>query len=147
MQHTNTAKDLMTPDPQMIKPTATLKEAAQKMEQIGCGVLPVGEKDKVEGMITDRDIVLRAVAKGKDVNAEKVSDYMSSDKICCCEESDTLEDVGGKMRQHNVSRLLVKNQDGEVCGILTFGRILRRNESLEEISNVIECAVGEKRVA
>ncbi len=147
MYHNNTAKDLMTPDPQMIAPTATLKEAAQKMEKIDCGVLPVGEKGNVEGMITDRDIVLRAVAKGKDVNVEKVSDYMTADKICCCEESDTLEDAGGKMRQHNVSRLLVKDQSGEVCGILTFGRILRQNESIEEIGNVIECAVGEKRVA
>lgn len=147
MQQKNTVKDLMTANPELIAPSATLKEAAQMMEKIGCGVLPVGTNDKLEGIITDRDIVLRAVAKGKDVNSEKVSAHMTAGEPCCCAESDTPEQVGEMMRENRVSRVLVKDQSGKLCGIMTFGRIIRENENLQEIGNVIECAVGEKNAA
>jgi CBS domain-containing protein len=136
-------KSIMTSNLKCISPESTLREAAQMMESVDCGVLPVGSLEKPEGIITDRDIVMRAVAKGKDTNNEKVRDHMTKD-VCCCSENDTLEQAGSKMRKNKVNRLLVEDSSGRVCGILTFGRILREEDSVSEIGCVIECAVGEK---
>ncbi len=66
MQSHYKVKDLMTPDPVVIDPNASLKEAAEKMLLVGCGAMPVGTAELVVGFITDRDIAVRAVAGGKD---------------------------------------------------------------------------------
>lgn len=133
-------KELMTGDPVVVSPEASLKEAAAKMKSVDCGVLPVGTEDRLLGMITDRDIVIRAVAAGKDPAKEKVADYMTG-KVYSCSEEDYLEDAADKMREHGVSRLMVKNRQGRVRGILSFGCILRRNANAEEVANVVKHAV------
>jgi CBS domain-containing protein len=145
--HKTKVKDLMTSNIEIIPPDFTLKEAAQKMEQVSCGVLPVGTKDSLEGIITDRDIVLRAVAKGEDVNTAKVENYMTAEKLCYCSENDTAEDAAELMRKDRVNRLLVKDESGRLSGIITFGRIIREDDDLQEIANVIQNAVGEKKAA
>lgn len=134
-------KDLMTPHPQLISPDTTLQEAARKMKRLNCGVLPVGTKDKLEGIITDRDIVIRAVAKGGDISDEKVRVHMSKN-IYACSEDDTLREAADQMHQHKISRLVVKNQQGKTTGILTFGCILRKDTNVAEVSDVVEHAVG-----
>lgn len=133
-------RDLMTEEPVMIAPDASLKQAAEKMKSVDCGILPVGTKDKLIGIITDRDIVIRALSGGKDPSKEKVSDYMTG-KVHCCSEDDYLEDAADKMREHKVSRLVVKNRQGQATGILSFGGILRRNADADEVSNVVKHAV------
>ena len=138
MQNTK-VKELMTSDPVLITPDASLKEAAAKMEKVDCGVLPVGTKDKVEGIITDRDIVIRAIARGKDPAREKVKDYMTK-AVYACNEEDYLEDAADKMRDHKISRLVVKNKQGKVTGILSFGGILRKNADADEVANVVKHA-------
>lgn len=136
-------KELMKKNPVIIEKNSTLREAAEKMRSIDCGVLPVGTWEKLEGIITDRDIVIRAVASGTDIMSAKVSDYMTTE-LCFCNETDTLEQAAEKMCQHNVSRLIIQDQNGNPCGILTFGAILRKDRNLQEISKVVECAVGNK---
>jgi len=136
-------KDLMKAEPETISPDSSLQEAAQKMESVDCGVLPVGTRDKPEGIITDRDIVLRAVAKGKDVANEKVKDYMTKEAFFC-NEDDTLEQAATAMHENHVNRLLVKDSSGRMSGILSFGCILRKDEQLEDIHTVLECTVGKK---
>lgn len=136
-------KDLMTTDPIMIAPDATLQEAAQKMKAIDCGILPVGTRQSLQGVITDRDIVIRAVAAGKDIAHEKVSTYMTPD-ICYCSVQDSIEDAALKMSDNKVSRLLVQDEKQNICGVLTFGHILRHNDSQESLMGVIECATGRK---
>lgn len=138
MQNTK-VKELMTSDPVLITPDASLKDAAAKMENVDCGVLPVGTKDRLDGIITDRDIVIRAIAKGKDPAKEKVRDYMTG-KVYACNEEDYLEDAADKMREHKVSRLVVKNKQGKVTGILSFGGILRKNADADEVANVVKHA-------
>ncbi len=140
------ARELMECNVAFIASDATLEEAAQKMKQIDCGVLPVGSSEKIEGIITDRDIVLRAVAEGKNMAQERVRNYMTAD-VCVCSEEDQLKDAANLMRKRAINRLLVKDGDGNITGILTFGRILRDDNDLSEISDVIECAVGEKSKA
>lgn len=142
MQHTH-VKDLMKKDPVIISGSLTLEEAAQEMEMTNCGALPVGTHDRVEGIITDRDIVLRAVAKGKDASKEKVRDYMTLE-VCSVQEDDTPDRAAGVMRAKNINRVLVEDEEGRTSGILTFGRILRENDSMQEIATIIECAVGRK---
>lgn len=136
-------KELMTADPVIISADTTLMEAAQKMKMIECGVLPVGSWEKLEGIITDRDIVIRAVADGLDMASSKVRDFMTAEVFYCNEEA-TLAEAAEEMRRHKVSRLAVKDDSGKACGIITFGAILRKDDSLREIGNVVECAVGKK---
>ena len=138
MQNTK-VKDLMTENPAMINPESTLQEAAQKMQNVDCGVLPVGTENKLEGIITDRDIVIRAIAKGANPATEKVRAYMTG-TVYGCNEDDYLEDAADKMRDHAVSRLVVKNHVGKVTGVLSFGGILRKNANAEEVANVVKHA-------
>jgi CBS domain-containing protein len=140
--HTKT-KELMTPNPEIISPEATLAEAAQQMNETECGVLPVGIPNRLEGIITDRDIVIRAVSKGKNVNREKVKDFMTP-VLHYCNEEDTVEDAAGMMQKHRIARLVVKDRAGNITGILTFGRILRQEDDIDEIAEVIQCATGKK---
>jgi len=136
-------KDLMKSNPASISADSSLKEAAKKMESVDCGVLPVGTGDEPEGVITDRDIVLRAVAKGKDVTKEKVRDYMTS-QIVFCNEDDTLEKAAEAMHENHVNRVFVKDANGKMSGILSFGCILRKENQMEGIQKVLECTVGKK---
>lgn len=134
-------KDLMESQVVLIDPEATLQEAANKMKKVDCGFLPVGTDGALEGIITDRDIVIRAIAEGKNPSQEKVRDYMT-EEVCCCAESDTIEDAAGKMSEYEVSRLVVEDNDGNACGVLTFGRIIRENQNKEETSEIVERATG-----
>ncbi|QQG37451.1 MAG: CBS domain-containing protein [Micavibrio aeruginosavorus] len=129
----------MTDHPVLVTPKTTLKEAAAKMRDIDCGILPIGTEDKLKGIITDRDIVTRAVAKGKDISKELVKDYMT-EEVFSCNEHDTLEDAADKMRIHRVSRLVVKNKAGKVVGILSFGGILRKDADAGEVANIVKHA-------
>ena len=132
-------KELMETNLKLISPDATLAEAAQKMKECDCGFLPVGSKDKAEGIITDRDIVIRSVAEGKDPSKVKVRDCMT-DEVCCIRETDSLEDAAKKMSEKNVSRLVVRDKDDKISGVLTFGRILRTNDNKNETSSVVQSA-------
>lgn len=136
-------KELMTESPMIIAGDASLAEAAQKMKSVDCGVLPVGTWDTLEGIITDRDIVVRGVAEGADVITAQVRDYMT-EEVFYCNEEDTLAQAAEQMRKHDVSRLVVRDAGGQARGILTFGCILRKGKDIKEISNVVECAVGKK---
>lgn len=134
------AKDLMSEDIVFISPNATLREAGEKMRDVDCGILPVGTEDRIAGIITDRDIVIRAVARGKDVSKEQVRDYMTRDAFSC-HENDTLEEVADKMRTHQVSRLLVMDKAERTTGILSFGGILRKDENADEVARVVRHAL------
>lgn len=134
-------KELMTAHPELISPNATLQEAARKMAEVNCGALPVGTEKILKGIITDRDIMIRAIAKGKNPATEKVSSYMT-DHVYACNENDTLEAAAEKMHEHKVSRLVVRNRDGKAVGILSFGSILRNDASPKEVAGVVRHACG-----
>jgi CBS domain-containing protein len=131
----------MHPNPIFIQPHETLREAARKMKEADCGILPVGSKGALEGIITDRDIVIRAIGDGVDPSKEIVASCMS-EKTFSCNENDNLTDAAKMMRKNQVSRLVVKDSKGNISGILSFGSILRKDEDQEEISRVIATATG-----
>jgi CBS domain-containing protein len=95
---------VMSRDVKIITPEETLRDAAAAMKQLDAGALPVGEKDKLVGMITDRDIALRGVAEGKGPEA-KVRDVMSHE-VKYCFEDEEVEHVAENMAELQVRRLV-----------------------------------------
>jgi len=130
------AKHIMWPEPPLIQPDTTLKDAAKKMTDINSGVLPVGKDGKIEGIITDRDIVVRAISQGKDPAREIVSDFMTV-KPYSCKENDPVRDAAELMKRKNVSRLVVMDAQGKFSGILAFGHIFRNEANAEEATDII----------
>jgi CBS domain-containing protein len=131
--------ELMTPDVELVKPGDTLHTAAKMMADLDTGALPVGENDRLVGMITDRDITVRAVAEGRDPEKTMVRDAMSSGIRFCFEDEDS-EDVARKMGQWRVRRLPVLNKDKRLVGIVSLGDLAiggaedEGKEALKQIS-------------
>ena len=114
-------KDVMTRGAECVRPDDTLQAAAQKMKALDVGPLPVcGENDRLVGMLTDRDIVLRAVAEGLDARTAKVRDAMT-EGITYCYEDDTVADAARCMSEEQIRRLVVLNRDKRLVGIVSRG--------------------------
>jgi len=121
--------DVMTHDVKIASPEDTLQYAAQMMEGIDTGALPVGEKDRLVGMLTDRDITLRAVARGKAPSECKVREVMSS-SIKYVYEDETVEDAAKNMGDLQVRRLPVLDRKKRLVGIVSLGDLaLKKTDS------------------
>jgi len=112
-------KDVMSPIVEVISPEATIKEAAQQMRDNDFGLMPVGENDRMIGAISDRDIVIRAVAEGKSPST-KVRDVMSEGLVWAY-DTDTVEDAAELMGEHQIRRLPIVNADKRLVGIVALG--------------------------
>lgn len=112
--------DIMSQPVELISPEDTVMAAAQKMVDLDCGILPVGENDRLVGIITDRDIVTRAVAKGVDPDECYVREAMTTD-VKYCYEDESLDDLARNMRTLQVKRLLVLNRKKRLVGIVSLG--------------------------
>lgn len=135
-------KDFMTRNPVVLDPEATIQEAALKMGNVDCGVFPVGTKGDPVGILTDRDIVLRAVARGMNMEETRVKDIMS-DHIHAIPEDASIHQAADSMRRNNISRLLVNDAKGNVVGILSLGHMIR-NADTETITKMVEHALTKK---
>jgi CBS domain-containing protein len=113
-------KEIMTRDPVVSRPDATLREAAQTMRELDSGVLPIGEDDRLLGILTDRDITIRATAEGKDPNSTPVREVMSSEVVACFEDDDE-QDAAAKMQEHQLRRLVVLDRNERLVGIVSMG--------------------------
>ena len=111
----------MTHNVRLTSPHQTIQEAARIMAEIDAGALPVGENDRLVGMITDRDIAIRAVGLGKSPQTE-VGEVMSAD-VKYCFEDDDLDEVARNMADQQVRRLPVVNRDKRLVGILSLGDV------------------------
>jgi CBS domain-containing protein len=113
--------EAMSRDVRVANPQQGIREAAKMMAEIDAGALPVGENDRLVGMITDRDIAVRAVAEGKGPDTP-VRDIMSKD-VKYCFEDEELDHVSRNMADIQVKRLPVVNRDKRLVGILALGDI------------------------
>ena len=113
--------EAMTKDVRIASPEETIQQAARTMASLDAGVLPVGEKDHLVGMITDRDIAIRGVAQGKGPDA-KVREVMTQEVKYCFDDQD-LKEVTRNMADIQVRRLPVLNRDKRLVGILSLGDI------------------------
>lgn len=133
-------RDIMTPNVEVVSADATLKEAASKMKAFDVGLIPVCEGNRLKGILTDRDITIRATAEGRDPTKTKVADVMSTD-IAYCLEGQEVEDAVSLMEARQIRRLPVLNRDKCLVGIVSLGDIAvhvgdrdMAGETLQEIS-------------
>ena len=115
-------KEIMTPNVEVVRPDATVQEAATKMKALNVGSLPVCTGKRIQGMITDRDITTRAVAAGQDPTQTKVQDIMTPDLHYCFDDQPVSE-AAGLMQRYQIRRLPIVNRSNELVGIIALGDI------------------------
>jgi CBS domain-containing protein len=111
--------EVMTRDVRLIEPNQTIRDAARLMAEMDAGIMPVREGDRLVGMITDRDIAVRAVAQGRGPDTP-VREVMTDEVKYCFEDEDTAA-VERNMAEIQVRRLLVLTRDKRLVGILSLG--------------------------
>ena len=120
-------RDVMTSSVQTVRPDQTAQEAASFMLNADAGSIPVTDEGKLVGMITDRDIAIRGIAKGSGPDT-LVRDLMSSDVICARDDDD-IADAASRMSEAQVRRLPVVDRDEQLCGIVSLGDLSREADS------------------
>ena len=132
-------REVMTEQVRTVRPDTALPEVARIMRDEDIGAVPVADNDRLVGMVTDRDIVVRAVAEGE-VERQTAGEVMSP-KIACCREDDSVDDVLRNMGEQQVRRLPVVDGEMHVVGIVSLGDLSRTarpseaGESLADISS------------
>ncbi|MGH9790496.1 MAG: CBS domain-containing protein [Candidatus Acidiferrales bacterium] len=121
-------KEIMTASLETTRPEATLKEAATQMKENDIGSLPVMQNGKLIGMVTDRDLVIRGTATGRDPGQTPVQEVMSADAICCSDEQDVKE-AARLMQDRQLRRLPVLNRENKPIGILSLGDLARQTDA------------------
>lgn len=130
--------EVMTRDVKTVRPDQTAKDAAKFMLSEDAGSMPVSDGDRLIGMITDRDIAIRGVARGYGPDTP-ISELMTDD-IICVREDDDVEDVAIKMSEAQVRRLPVIDDNERLCGIVSLGDLAREahdesaHQALEGVS-------------
>jgi CBS domain-containing protein len=119
--------EAMSRDVRICDPSHTIRDCAKVMAEIDAGALPVGENDRLVGMITDRDIAVRAVAQGKGPDTP-VREVMSTEQVLYCFDDEDLEHVAENMGDTQVRRLPVVNREKRLVGIVSLGDIARKED-------------------
>jgi CBS-domain-containing membrane protein len=112
--------EVMTREVRIASPDDTLESAARLMEQEDCGSLPVADNDRLVGMLTDRDITIRAVARGLSPQEGKVRDVMSKE-VQYVYDDESVRDVATVMGDLHIRRLPVLNREKRLVGIVSLG--------------------------
>jgi CBS domain-containing protein len=129
----------MTHDVCVVRPDHTIEDVARMMLAIDAGLLPVAENDKLVGMITDRDIAVRAVAEGKGPKTY-VREVMTEDVKYCFEDEDTAH-VARNMGEQQVRRLPVVNRDKRLVGILSLADVAQQEADGRRVGNALRGVV------
>ena len=129
-------REVMTANVEMINPDARLPEAAKRMADADVGLLPVGNDDRLVGMVTDRDIAIRAVAQGKNPARTKVRDVMTG-KVLYCYDDEDVEHIADSIAKLQVRRLPVVEEDGRLVGILAQADIAEHADA-RQTGEVVE---------
>jgi CBS domain-containing protein len=133
------AADIMTENPEVVTPDATLADAARKMRDLDVGIIPVVDSEqnrRLRGVITDRDITIRAVAEGRDAGSTRVSDVMTSG-VETCNKNDSVQDVLQLMEREQVRRVPITDREGRLVGIIAQA----------DVATDLDSEMGSRRVA
>jgi len=136
-----TVSDVMTRGVRSMTPQDTVLLAAQAMDELNVGVIPVCEGDKLVGMVTDRDIVVRGVAQEGDAKSMRLAEVMSTN-VRCAKEDEDVDEVLDEMARSQIRRMPVLDRQEHLVGIITLGDIAAKSfdeemdvaQSLGEIS-------------
>jgi len=129
--------EVMTRGVECIAPTATIQEAAQKMKDRDIGPLPICDKDRLVGMLTDRDIVIRGIAENRDPKTARVQDVMTRGINYCFEDDDVTE-AARQMEQKQIRRLVVLNRDKRLVGIVSLGDLILETGDEHLVASTLE---------
>lgn len=128
--------DVMTQRPRAVNPQTPLNEVAQVMENEDVGVVPIVEGEKLVGIVTDRDIVVRAIAKGKDPKGMPASE-ISSRELLTVHPDDNLSDALALMARYQVRRLAVTAEDERLVGVVSQADVAREGKD-KDTGEVVE---------
>lgn len=121
------AKDLMSPNVECISPDTLITDASHRMKAMDVGFLPVCENDRLIGTLTDRDIVLRLVAEGKDVAGAKARDIMTPEVFWCYDDM-SADDVCEYAAEKEIRRVLVLDRQKRLAGVISIGDMAKIGE-------------------
>lgn len=135
-------RDVMTPNPRTVQPGDTLQAAAQAMDELNVGVLPVVEGSRLVGLLTDRDIVIRSTSAGQDPRTATVADAMTAEVRSLPEDAQVLDAVR-TMEEGQLRRVPVVDAGGTLVGIVSLGDLAaagtpEAGDALEAISTPAE---------
>jgi CBS domain-containing protein len=130
-------KDIMTEKVEVVGPDSSLYEAARKMRDLDVGALPVCDGERLVGMLTDRDLTVRAVAEGRDSKTAFVRDNMSPEIMHCFEDQDAHE-AEQLMAQKQIRRLPVLNRDKRLVGIVSLGNLATKTDRTRAVGKTPE---------
>lgn len=133
-------RDITTDSVETLTPTTTLEDAAKMMRERDLGWMPVEDADKVVGIVTDRDIVIRAIASSLDPKTTTVREVMTKN-VLSCNIGDDVDDACDLMEREQVRRLVVLDDDGALAGVVTLADLAQRGDedhSVEVLQRVSE---------
>lgn len=133
-------REIMSSEVEVTYPTCTLQAAADRMKVLDIGSLPVCEGDKVVGMITDRDITVRAISEGWDPWTTQVREIMTPDAVCC-HDNEEVTTAAQLMRDRQIRRVMVLDRRNRLVGMISLGDLavstaddMLAGETLEKVS-------------
>ena len=129
--------DAMTSSVELTTPDATLQDVASRMRDCGVGILPVGENDQLVGVITDRDLAVRAVARGLDPKNARVREAMTPQVLYCFEDQ-PISEAAQRMEEKAVRRLIVLNRRKRMVGMISLDDLARLPGNERRVGQVLE---------
>jgi CBS domain-containing protein len=111
-------REVMTRHAATVGADETLESAARKMKELGIGALPVLDQGQLAGIVTDRDLAVRAIASGADPRRMHVREAMTA-QVIACREDDEVEEAARKMEERAVRRIMVLDREGDLSGMLS----------------------------
>ena len=136
-QNDRHVRDIMTPDPACVTERDTIREVARIMAREDTGIVPVVDGKKIIGMITDRDIVVRLVAEGKDPSNAHVNEAMTKN-VRAVKETDSVNDAINVMSSSQVRRVPVVNDRNEIVGIVSMKDLAESGNQEGKIGKAVE---------
>jgi CBS domain-containing protein len=136
-QQEQKVSDVMTPNPAVVSEKDNIREVAKIMAREDIGVVPVVDGKKVIGMITDRDIVVRLVAAGKDPASARVNEAMTK-QVRSVKEDTPIDDVLNLMSSAQIRRVPVVNDRNELVGIVSIGDIAKDKKETDKVGQTVE---------
>ena len=139
-------REIMTSNIEMIPPTTSVRNAAIHMAKCEVGALPIGVENVAQGIVTDRDIVVRAIATGEDPDETPISSIMTTHIVSITDDQDVNEAMR-LMDANRVGQLIVMNVSGELCGIVSLCELKRHIETLTKRGSILESVSATAKAA
>jgi CBS domain-containing protein len=136
-QNSRKIRDIMTANPETVTEKDSVRDAARIMKQRDTGIVPVVDGKKIIGLITDRDIVVRIIAEGKDASNAKVNEAMTKN-VRSVKEDASVDDVLRIMKSAEIRRVPVVNKNDEIVGIVSIGDLAVETNQDGKVGKAIE---------